>query len=480
MRPDVPTLPEWLASAGYRTGLFGKWHLGDNYPLRPEDRGFQETLWSQGGGLAQPSDPPQVNPKTAYFDPVLKQDGKEVKTQGYCTDVFTAGAIKFLSTDSSKPFFAYVAYNCPHGPYQVPEELSAHYAKLDLTPNGFPKIGQPWATGKVNTDEIAKAYGMIENIDTNFARLLKTLEDKKLAENTIVIFMSDNGTGDVRFAAGLRNRKGTVYEGGIRVPCYVWGTVIRSGVAIDSPTAHIDIAPTLLEFCGVKHPEGQPKLDGQSLVGILRGNQMQLPDRTLFFQWHRGDEPEKYRSFAARGARYKLVQAAGSFQEIKGKPKFELFDISADPFEEKDLTADKPDELAKLKKQYEEWFADVTARGFTPPRIVIGSEKENPVRLSRQDWRGPEAGWAADSIGHWEVKVGRPGAYKVTIWSPGEFDGYSVSVGGNGEKANFKGMKDTITFEMPLKAGQAQVEATVTTGKTTRGVTHIEFEYLGK
>src|SRR5688500_18466217 len=191
MRPDVRTLPEYLSAAGYRTGLFGKWHLGDNYPLRPEDRGFQETLWSQGGGIAQPSDPPGVDPKGAYFDPVLKANGKEVKTKGYCTDVFTDGAVKFISSPDKKPYFAYVAYNCPHGPYQVADELAAPYRKLDLTANGFPKTGQPWATPKLNADEIAKAYGMIENIDTNFARLMKALDDAKKAENTIVIFLTD-------------------------------------------------------------------------------------------------------------------------------------------------------------------------------------------------------------------------------------------------------------------------------------------------
>ncbi len=173
MRPDAKTLAEYLAASGYRTGVFGKWPLGDTYPLRPEDRGFQETLWCQGGGLAQPSDSPEMNPKTAYFDPILKQNGKEVKTKGYCTDVFTDGALKFITAKSQKPFFAYVAFNAPHAPYQVPEELAAKYSKLDLSEKAFPKIGQPWTAPKLNTEEIANAYGMIENIDTNFARLMK-------------------------------------------------------------------------------------------------------------------------------------------------------------------------------------------------------------------------------------------------------------------------------------------------------------------
>src|SRR5205823_7373646 len=237
-----------------RTGLFGKWHLGDHYPLRPEDRGFGETLWSHGGGLAQPSDPPQVDPKTAYFDPVLTRNGKEVKTKGYCTDVFTDAAVEFISkAEAGKPFFAYVAYNAPHSPFQVPERFAAPYKKLDLTPKGFPKVGQPWDAKKLNTEDIANAYGMIENIDGNFARLLEALDDKKLAQNTLVIFLTDNGVGGIRFNAGLRNRKGTVYEGGIRVPCYVrWPGHAKPGTAIDTPLAHIDMTPTLLDAAGVR------------------------------------------------------------------------------------------------------------------------------------------------------------------------------------------------------------------------------------
>src|SRR5262245_6205748 len=177
MRPGIPTLADQLSKAGYRTGLFGKWHLGDNYPLRPEDRGFQHTLWSQGGGLAQPSDPPDQDPATAYFNPMLKKDGKEVKTKGYCTDVFTDAAIDFIRKSEGQPFFAYVAYNAPHAPYQVPDKWVEPYAYRDLTAAGFPKVGQPWAGTKDNSAEIAKAYGMIENVDTNFARLLKTLDD---------------------------------------------------------------------------------------------------------------------------------------------------------------------------------------------------------------------------------------------------------------------------------------------------------------
>jgi arylsulfatase A-like enzyme len=394
--------------------------------------------------------------------------------------VFTDAALKFISAESNKPFFAYVAFNAPHSPFQVPEELGAKYAKLDLSEKGFPKIGQPWAIPKLNTDDIAKAYGMIENIDTNFGRLLKALDDKKLTENTVVIFMTDNGTGGVRWNAGLRNRKGTVYEGGIRVPCYIrWPNGFKAQT-ISTPLAHIDMTPTLLELCGVKMPDVRTPFDGVSFAGMLKGDQQKL-NRTLFFQWHRGDEPEKFRAFAVREPQFKLVQSEGVPPNAKWTPKFELFDITADPFEEKDLAADKPDEVARLKKQYETWFADVTKKGFAPPRIIVGSEKENPVRLSRQDWRGPKTGWTADSIGHWEVKVDRAGVYRVTVYATGEFDSAELKATGSGAGTGLFGgpVKNQATFGIALPAGESRFEATVTLDKKPRGVNYVELEYLG-
>jgi arylsulfatase A-like enzyme len=486
MRPDVKTLAEYLAGAGYRTGLFGKWHLGDNYPLRPEDRGFQETLWSQGGGLAQPSDPPSVDPKSAYFDPVLKQNGKEVKTKGYCTDVFTDAALKFITAESKKPFFAYVAFNAPHGPYQVPEELVTPYAKRDLGPDAFPKDGQLWAGKKVNADEIARAYAMIENIDTNFGRLMKALDEKKLADNTIVVFLTDNGPGGARWNAGLRNRKGTVYEGGIRVPCYVrWPAEAKGGRQIDAALAHIDITPTLLEACGVERDGKQPGFDGSSFLYRLRDAAGNFPVRTLFFQWHRGDVPEKLRAFAARGERYKLVQANGVAPNAKWTPKYELFDLDNDPFEQKDIAADKPEIVAGMKKEYEAWFADVTKKGFAPPRIVIGSEKENPVRLSRQDWRGPNAGWAADSVGHWEIEFAREGRYQLTVRSRAAFTGWEFDFTGDDKvkgqlSATLEKATDTVRGEkLVVGPGKAKLEVKVVVDSKKRGPDYVELEYLG-
>src|SRR5262245_53565112 len=350
MHPDEVTLAETLRDAGYRTGLFGKWHLGDCYPMRPQDQGFQEVLMHRGGGISQPSDPPGGS---SYMDPILFHNGKQTKYTGYCTDVFTDSAIEFITAKRDQPFFAYVAFNCPHSPFQVQEADWKPYKGIDLGPNAFPKVGSPWAAKKLNEEEIGRAYGMIANVDMNFGRLLA-----KVPDDTLVIFLTDNGPGGVRWNAGLRNRKGTVYEGGIRVPFYIrWKGQIPEGRKENTPAAHIDITPTVLQACGVPAPEGV-KMDGRSVWPLLRGGPGNWPDRHLFFQWHRGDVPEPDRACAVRGPRYKLVQAAGA-PVGKYTPKSELFDIPNDPFEEKDLAAQMPDVVRELQERHNDWYQDV-------------------------------------------------------------------------------------------------------------------------
>jgi hypothetical protein len=324
-------------------------------------------------------------------------------------------------------------------------------------------------------------------VDANFARLLKALDDRKLTDNTVVIFMTDNGPGGVRFNAGLRDRKGTVYEGGIRVPCYVrWPAGgVQAKAVIETPLAHIDWTPTLIEACGVHLPNDKPSFDGQNFLPLLTGKSGNWSDRTLFFQWHRGDVPEKGRAFAARGPRYKLVQANGVGEREMWRPKYVLVDLMDDPFETEDLAASKPEEVAKLKAEYDAWFADVTSKGFDPPRIVIGNEKENPVRLSRQDWRGPKAGWAADSEGHWVVTVERAGRYRVTVRSRTDFNSYSVWFGDNPNGpgtfggVSAPGKMRLRSSDVTLDKGNTEVHGTLKLAGNSRGPDYIELEYLG-
>lgn len=423
----------------------------------------------RGGGIAQPSDPPGGS---SYTDPVLFHNGKQTKYTGYCTDVFTDAAIRFIESDT-KPFFAYVAYNCPHEPYQVQDKDWEPYKGIDLGPNAFPKVGQPWAGPKLNQVQIGRAYGMMANIDYNFGRLLA-----KVTADTIVIFLCDNGPGGVRWNAGLRNRKGTVYEGGIKVPFFIrYKGHIEPGKKIDIPAAHIDVTPTILGLVNMPAPAGV-KMDGRNLVPQLLGQLGERKERTLFWQWHRGDVPEMGRAFAARGPRYKLVQAAG-VAPGKYTPKLELFDLANDPFEEKDLAPEKPEVVRDLQAQYEAWFKDVqSTRNFAGPRIHVGNEKESPTVLTRQDWRGPKTGWTPESEGHWDVLVEREGNYRATV----EFETaktdrkLTLAVGDTTGAVDIPAGKTRGMLSVRARKGDAKVEAWFDDMKRT-GIKSIELEW---
>lgn len=258
---------------------------------------------------------------------------------------------------------------------------------------------------------------MITNIDDNLGRLFAKLDELKIADDTIVIFITDNGPQQNRYNAGLLACKGSVHEGGIRVPCYIrWPRQLEAGRVVDQIAAHIDITPTLLEACRVPKPPDL-EFDGRSVLRLLRGPVADWPDRTLCFQWHRGDVPVLYRAFAARSQNYKLVQPAGAGNgKMPANPSFRLYDMATDPLETKDIAADKPDVLAKMKKAYQAWFRDVSStRGYDPPRIHLGTPHENPVILTPQDWRGPQAGWQPKSLGYWEIHVAAAGTYDISL-----------------------------------------------------------------
>ena len=430
MDPAEVTVAEMLSEHGYRTGIFGKWHLGDNYPMRAMDQGFQESLVHKGGGICQPSEPDN----TSYSDTVLMKNGKEFKSKGYCTDVFTDAAIAFIEANAGQPFFAYCATNAPHDPPDVEERYWKPYADQGID------------------ERTARIYGMIANIDENVGRLLDTLDRLKIAGNTIVIFMTDNGPAcgkTPRYNAGMRGQKGTVYEGGIRVPCFVrWPGAIAPGSEIPTLAAHIDFLPTVLEACGLT-PSSDVKLDGRSLWPMLKGEKPAWPDRTLFFQWHRGDAPEAFRDCAAITQRYKLVN---------GK---ELYDLETDPAEKNDIAADRPDIVQRLRAEYEAWFKDVSAtRGYAPPRIVLGTAHENPSVLTRQDWRGP-GGWGDGDAGWWEVNVAEAGQYRVTVQFSKKVAGREAVFRLNGVELKQDVDKDTnrCTFaETKLPAGDGRFE----------------------
>jgi arylsulfatase A-like enzyme len=473
MHADEITLAEILSSAGYRTGIFGKWHLGDNYPLRAMDQGFQESLVLNGGGIGQPSDPPGGE---SYFDPMLRRNGKWVQTKGYVSDVITDAALEFISQNRQHPFFAYLAFNAPHTPLEVPADKYSKYKMMNLKAGDFAGPGHP-IPKNFDPDTTARVYGMVENIDENVGRMLEKLEELKLTENTVVIFMTDNGPQQPRYNAGMFQRKGTVYEGGIRVPFFVRSPgKFAAGRTLLEPAAHIDVTPTLLDVCGVKKP-AKVMFDGVSLLPLLKGEQEPLIDRILFFQWHRGDTPEAYRAFAARGRRYKLVQPVGQ-NDGAWSPTFKLYDLQDDPEETKDIAADKPKIVAQLMQSYEAWFKDVTAgRDYTrPARIFLGAPEENPVRLTRQDWRGPLAGWTPRSVGHWEVKIARAGSYTFVARLNRSVQPSTAyfKLGGVAKTQNVSADATEVVFgPLRLTRGEGRLECYIELGDTQVGALDV-------
>lgn len=479
MYSDETTIAEILRDAGYRTGIFGKWHLGDNYPLRAIDQGFEESLVCKGGGLTQPSDPPG----NSYFDPILMHNGKAEKTKGYCSDVFAEAARKFIDQDSGKPFFVYLPFNAPHDPLQVDDKLVEPYLKMNLSADQFPQVGFP-LKNLAPKEQIARTYAMIENIDTNLGKLFTLLDDKKIADNTIVIFLTDNGPARARFNAGLRGLKGSVFDGGIRVPCFIrWPKQFKGGRELHLPAAHIDLLPTLLHCCGVEVP-ADLQLDGRDLFNPLAGKLVEWENRSLFFQWHRGDEPEKYRAFAVRGPRYKLVQPFGAGdQPQRDKWDFMLFDMKNDPYEQKNIAKEHEEIVNEMKLEYSDWFDDVSgSRGYAPPRIDIGAAAENPVILTRQDWRGPRAGWRPDDLGHWDVHVERDGRYNITVrFSPRPEAGtVTLQLEDVTREGKLAAKAAEIVFRnVELSRGDGRLETWLKIGSRNVGANYVEIERAG-
>lgn len=444
MYPDEVTLAELLREDGYRTGLFGKWHLGDNYPLRALDQGFETVLCHKGGGIGQPSDPPG----TSYFDPVLQDNGREVRLKGYCTDLFFERAIEFIEDNRSRPFLAYIATNAPHTPLEVAEELAAPFRARGLE------------------ETTARVYGMVRNIDDNVGRLLAHLKRLDLEQDTLVVFLTDNGPQQRRYNARMRGLKGSVYQGGIRVPLLMrWPRLIKAGSTVEALAAQIDLAPTLLEACGVRPPKGL-RFDGRSLLGLAAGREVVWPERTLFVQWHRGDAPEPFRNAAVRTSRYKLVD---------GK---ELYDLANDPGEEHDIAAAQPRMVAALRAAYERWLQDVSStRGYAPPRIWLGTDFENPATLTRQDWRGPKASWEPGGLGHWEVEVRRKGRYDIRLrMPPAPADGVARFRLNNVTLAApvKRGATECVFRAVELEPGPGRTEPVLVFGDTEVGAHYVD------
>lgn len=402
LHPAEVTMAEVFRQGGYRTALFGKWHLGDNYPFRPQDQGFDEVL-TLGGGVAGHTPDYWMND---YFDDTYLHNGRWEPVKGYCTGVWFDRARHFLESSPDRPAFVYLALNAPHQPYQVLERFEAPYRRPEVPVPAF--------------------YGMIACIDENVGRFMAWLEASGRSENTLLVFLTDNGTsGGVRtspsgqrtgYDGGMRGAKASPYEGGHRVPCFLrWpGGGLEGGRDVPGLTAHFDLLPTFAELCGIAPPAGV-RFDGVSLAPALRG-EAAVPSRTLVTELQLvASQPEKGRRHAVLSGPWRLVNGT------------ELYDLRTDPRQATDLASRHPREVDRLRAAYESWWDDVAENHGRDCEIALGSPCANPTLLTAYHWNN-ESGeqrdmpWAHVHIvagplqnGFWRVRVDRPGTYAVRL-----------------------------------------------------------------
>ena len=452
MDTDEVTIAELLGQAGYRTGIFGKWHLGDCAPMRAQDQGFQESLVHRGGGIGQNSDP--LGAESKYTDPVLTLNGIEQPFKGFCTDIYYNHAMSFI-TDSvrqQQPFFVYIPDNCPHSPFgDVPPKWLKHYQEQRAEISGG-------AGEEQRSDAEDRVFAMISNIDENIGRLLNLLDNLHVSDNTIVIFLTDNGPNGARYNAGLRGQKTSVYEGGIRTPLlFRWPAGMNNPGKSNGVHAHIDLLPTILDACGINIPTN---LDGRSFLAAVNDPEVEFPDRTLFIQTHRGNVPQRYHHFAARDNRWKLVHASGfGVQEFSGQPVFELYDLNSDPLETTDVADSNPEIVNDFKSRYDRWFDDVCserADGFAPPPIWIGGDNQAAVILTRQDLSAPDNARAFDASSSWWLTAERISRQDITMYFHGKIlaNEAKLQVGNRTIVAPFDNKTNTAVFDsVTIKSG---------------------------
>ena len=457
MEPDELTLAELLGDAGYRTGIFGKWHLGDSYPTRAIDQGFEEAVVHNGGGLQQPAN----IGRDAYHDPQLMHNGELEQYHGYCTDIYTDRAVDWIERHRDEPWFCYLATNAPHTPLEIGEKWSAPYREQGLN------------------ETFARVYGMVENIDHNVGRVFEALDRLGLAEDTLVIYTSDHGPcgsarheGEDRYNAGLRNIKGSVYQGGVKVPCFWrWPGKLPGGRDVSHVANPVDVLPTLAAACGVELPADRT-IDGVNLLPAMTGELKRddWPRRDTFLQWHRGDQPVRYRNYALIDQRYKLTRPREDAPD-------ELYDLDEDPGEQHDLAAEAPDRVESMRQRYDAWFDDVSSTrpdNYAPPRIHVGTPHENPVVLNRNNWRAKvDADQWNDPTheGFWLVHL-EAGTYDLTLDLPLRLDAARavLRVGERQwEAVTFKA-SDYVSFEsLALPAGETDVDAWCEDGEQRYG-----------
>ncbi len=400
LRAGETTMAEQFKEGGYTTAIFGKWHLGDNYPFRPQDRGFDEVLIHGGGGVTQTPD----YWNNDYFNDTYFHNGKAKKYKGYCTDVWFGEAARFVNKNKRKPFLCYISLNAPHSPYHVAPKYSQPYADNPKIPN-------------------AKFYGMITNADEQMGLFIEKLKKAGVYENTIFMFMTDNGTaagvkfdkeGNVEkgFNAGMRAAKGSQYEGGHRVPFFLhWPAKNLPARDVDGLAGMVDVLPTLLDLCQIQ-PANKVTFDGISLAPTLLQNQPITLNRILITDTQR-------EAYLVEGKMSAVMQ--GNWRLINGK---ELYDLSKDPGQKNDIAQAHSAKVAELRKAYEAWWPDIAQHGNDFNRVVVGSKNQREVCLTAHDFFALDENpaWNQDMIrrarggnGPWKIAVAEAGRYRVSL-----------------------------------------------------------------
>lgn len=436
LREDEVTLPTMLAENGYKTGIFGKWHLGDDYPYRPEDRGFQKVLIHGGGGISQTPD----YWGNDYFDDYYREDGRWKPFKGYCTDVFFGEAMKYIEENKDKPFFCYIATNAPHFPYNVENKYADLYR------------------GKVDEDR-ARFYGMITNIDENIGKLRTKIKELNLYENTIFIFTTDNGSSEyttydendvpiIGFNAGLKGEKNSEYDGGHRTPFFLHYPLknIVEGVNQNELIANVDLMPTLLDFCGINFNKNQ--FHGKSFMEICLNNDKKLEERFIVTDSQRVIEPIKWRKSAVMKGEWRLVNGT------------ELYNLEEDRIQNYNIAKKYPKKVKEFRDAYENWW-DLVSVKFEDP-IPLHIRKETILNAHDQKGNNDGGAWnqgfirqGIEGMGYWEILVEEEGEYEISLYRWPIENNCSLRQGIKGADCEFDRKKVPEAFWFYYENGEA-------------------------
>ena len=393
VRRGIPTMADIFTANGYRTGLFGKWHLGDNAPFRPENRGFSEALWHPSAAISTVSD----YWNNDCFNDYYRHNGTLKQYEGYCTDVWFREAKKWIEGCARKkePFFAYIATNADHTPHFVPDRYRDPYRRYGIY--------------------VASFFGMIANVDENVGMLDAFLQETGLSENTVLVFMTDNGgtVGVDLYNAGMRGEKSSLYDGGHRVPCFIrWPAgSLRTQEDVSDTAQCQDLLPTLIDLCGLEAEDGGGS-DGCSWAGVMRKDDVHLPDRMLVVQH---GEPEKWESCVIWN----------NWRLVRGE---ELYNVAEDLLQKQDLSSRCPEIVDRMREHYEDWWEGLGTGVMDLEDISVGSDSETTVCLSHIDWQGPILGYQGQMRttcdrsgkptrhnGSWRLEVEQNGEYEIAL-----------------------------------------------------------------